>query len=210
MLLDIHPDQFLPAALQAPPERVEPVDGNMPPEDISLICRMVAHFKPRTLFEFGTFLGATTYNLARHSPDDAVVYTLDLPPQTSTTQTSTTAFPLTHNERMYANKAEIGSVYRRTPAAAKITQLTGDSALFDFSRYRGLIDFIVIDASHAYENCLNDSLRAVTMRAAAGVIVWHDYPRWPGVKSALDDLQRSSDLFSSLRHVCGTAVAVLL
>lgn len=205
MLAAIAPAQFIPACVAAAPEGIEPREGNMPPPDIMLICRMVAHLRPRTVFEFGTFLGATTYNIARYAPDDAVVYTLDLPPSAPET-----ALPLNRGERLYVDKPEVGAIYRQTPEARKIVQLIGDSGLYDFSRFAGLMDFILIDASHAYENCMSDSLRALTMRSSKGVIAWHDYSVWPGVTAVLDDLQRSSERFAALRHVQGTGVAVLL
>ena len=205
MLTAIEPAQFIPDSVAVTLENVEPRDGNMPPEDLALICRMVAHLRPRTLFEFGTFLGATTYNMARYAPPDAVVYTLDLPPATRQT-----ALPLDAREWLYVEKPEVGTVYRKTREAGKIIQVFGDSALTDFSRFAGLMDFILIDASHAYENCLSDSLRALTMRSPRGVIAWHDDSLWTGVTAALDDLQRSSERFAALRHVRGTRVAVLL
>src|SRR5215475_5011203 len=34
--------------------------------------------QPRTIFEFGTFLGINTLNLATNMRDDGVIYTLDL------------------------------------------------------------------------------------------------------------------------------------
>lgn len=205
MLPQINPAQFIPANVAVSPLEWDDVNGNMPLNDITFICRWVAHLRPRTVFEIGTFRGVTTYNLAKCAAEDAVVYTLDLPPSFTHT-----AFRLHELEVRFAEKAEIGEVYRRHPESRKIVQLQGDSALFDFSRYAGLIDFVLVDASHTYANCLSDSLRAITLRSSRGVIAWHDYNVWPGVTAALDDLHRSADRFGSLRSVAGTGVAVLL
>src|SRR3954470_18034265 len=41
-----------------------------------LACRHIVG--ARRLFEFGTFLGSTTYSLALNTPDDAEIFTLDL------------------------------------------------------------------------------------------------------------------------------------
>src|SRR3712207_5275930 len=43
---------------------------------LCLICRIL---KPRTIFEIGTFRGYTALHFALNTPDDARVYTLDLP-----------------------------------------------------------------------------------------------------------------------------------
>lgn len=207
MLPPIDPSQLIPPDVQVALDEPFPVrDGNAPREDLSLLCRLVVHFRPRTIFEFGTFCGVTTYYLARYAPDDAIVYTLDLPPGASQTR-----LPLDDREGHFLRERQVGEAFRDKPEARKIVSLSGDSALFDFSRYAGLIDLVLVDASHAYANCLSDSLRALTLRSPRGVIAWHDYgASWPGVTRALDDLHRSNPCCASLRHVPATSLALLL
>jgi predicted O-methyltransferase YrrM len=187
-------------------ERLEMRDGNAPVEDLELLCRLALALRPRTVFEFGTFCGVTTYNLAKHTPDDCTICTLDLP----RSAISTAAFPFFGGEERYAEKDRSGDAFQGTDEAGKIVQYFGDSAVFDFSPWRGVVDLTFVDASHAYLNCLSDSLHAVKMRSDRGVIAWHDYGVWHGVTNALNDLQRSAEPFASLRHVAGTNVAVLL
>ena len=48
-------------------------------------------------------------------------------------------------------------------------------------------DFMFIDASHSYENCLNDTATAFQFVRQGGIITWHDYNGWPGVTKALNE-----------------------
>lgn len=53
--------------------------GNLTVEELSGVALICQWLKPQTLFEFGTYNGRTTLNLALNSPADARVFTLDLP-----------------------------------------------------------------------------------------------------------------------------------
>ena len=69
------------------------------------------------------------------------------------------------------------------------------------------MDFVFVDASHAYEYVLNDSRIALNLlRQGKGIILWHDYNRpewWPGVLKALNRLYTGSPAFSRLRQIEG-------
>ena len=194
-------------ALTAPTTAVilpEPIanDGNVSLLELLVLARLVRELEPRRVFEIGTFDGRTTLALAMNAPDDALVFTLDLPAE------SPTALSIERSERAFVDKPVSGARFIGTHAARKITQLYGDSATFDFSPYRA--ELVFVDASHAYEYVLNDSARALAMLGdSPGVIVWHDYGEWPGVTRALDELARSDSRFAALRWVRGTSLAVL-
>ena len=182
----------------------EPIanDGNVSLLELLVLARLVRELGPRQVFENGTFDGRTTLALATNAPDDARVYTLDLPAESST------ALAIERSERAFVEKPVSGARFIGTDAARKITQLFGDSATFDFSSYHA--ELIFVDGSHAYEYVLNDSTRALGMLGdSRGVIVWHDYGEWPGVTRALDELASSDTRFAGLRWVQGTTLAVL-
>lgn len=178
----------------------ESVDGNVSLLELLVLSRLTRERAPRAIFEIGTFDGRTTLALATNAPAESIVYTLDLPPSVPT------AHALAPAERQFVDKPAPGA--RLTgAAAAKVRQLLGDSATFDFSPYAS--DLIFVDGSHAYEYVLSDSRRALsTLRGGRGIIVWHDYGEWEGVTRALNELRRSPD-FAPLRHVTGTTLAVL-
>ncbi|MEM4725269.1 MAG: hypothetical protein QXP01_09675, partial [Candidatus Hadarchaeum sp.] len=52
--------------------------GNMPIQELIVLCKLARQIKPRVIFEIGTFLGETTLQLAANT--NATVFTLDLPP----------------------------------------------------------------------------------------------------------------------------------
>jgi predicted O-methyltransferase YrrM len=182
------------------------VDGNVTDRELVALCRLVRESGPRTIFEFGTFDGRTTLNLAANSPAGATVFTLDLPAEES----DRSAVPLHSHELRYAMKPESGSRFKGSDLADRIDQLYGDSATIDLSKQAGAIDFVFIDASHVYEYVINDSLKALGMlRDGRGVIVWHDYSRWDGVTRAVNDLRQRHPSFREIRWIEGTTLALL-
>jgi predicted O-methyltransferase YrrM len=178
------------------------VDGNVSLLELLVIARLARERAPATVFEIGTFDGRTTATLAANTPAASRVFTLDLPAGQQT------RFELVSWERAYVDKPTSGERFRHTPHAARIEQLYGDSAVFDFSPYPS--DFVFIDGSHAYPYVRNDSERAMTMlRNGRGVLLWHDYGEWEGVTRALDELQETDPRFAAIRHVEGTTLAIL-
>jgi predicted O-methyltransferase YrrM len=211
------PGVLLPPAtdLTLPPDDIpivvrEPlhVAGNVSPFELIIICKFVRALRPKRLFEIGTFDGRTTLNLAANSPTDAVVYTLDLPQAAL----DATHLPLEAADRQYIDKCTSGSRYVNTDREKQIVQLWGDSATFDFSPYKGNIDFVFVDGSHSYEYVLHDSRSALALlRDGKGLILWHDYgtPWWHGVTRALNELFLQIGVFGRLRRIEGTALACL-
>ena len=190
-----------PATTFALPEPFA-ADGNVTLLELLVLARLVRERQPRTLFEIGTFDGRTTLALAMNAPDDAITYTLDLPPRAST------ALEIEHAERAFVDKPESGARFRGTEAARKIRQLYGDSATFDVTPYSA--EFIFVDGSHAYEYVLSDSVRALALRGdRAGTIVWHDYGEWVGVTRALNELATADSRFAGLTWIEGTTLAIL-
>jgi hypothetical protein len=178
------------------------VDGNVTLFELLCLSRVVAERRPRALFEIGTFDGRTTLNLALNAPDDAHIYTLDLPPATAT------RFELSADDRKYVEKRASGTRFAGTPVASRVQQLFGDSGSFDFSPFRA--NFIFVDGSHTYEYVMSDSEQALQLLGGeSGTIVWHDYGEWPGVTLALNALRAGDSRFAGLRRIAGTSLAML-
>jgi len=191
---------------------IEPsfANGNVTIYELMAIILLVQARQPKSLFEIGTFDGRTTLNLAANSPQEAHVHTLDLP----NTGLEQTRFRLEEIEKKYIDKPVSGSRLLGRPEASKVTQLYGDSATFDFSPYLNQIDFVFVDASHAYQYVLSDSRKALQLlRRGKGAILWHDYNRsdcWPGVTQALDELYSHSPEFSQMKQIEGTSLVCLV
>lgn len=157
------------------------------------ICRAV---RPKRVFEIGTFNGRTTVNLAANCPEDAVIYTLDIPHDHP-------AFAMVSGEERFSLKANAGALYRNSPYAGKVRQLWSDSAEFDPAPLAGQIDLAFIDGSHSYAYVENDTRKTMEMMAPGGVVLWHDYyPQYPDVARYLEASNYK------LYHIEGTSLVV--
>jgi predicted O-methyltransferase YrrM len=184
--------EFVHLTLAHIPDRPEMV---MPLAETLTIAAITQWLQPKRAFEIGTYRGATALAVAMNAPDDAVVFTLDLPPRTKD-----------------GGRAddEIGSAYRGVPTGRKIRQLYGDSTTFDFRPYEGSLDLILIDGNHDERFVSIDTANSLRMLKPSGVIVWDDYlwdrkyPECAGVTRCLDKLSEELDI----ANVAGTRLAV--
>jgi len=199
-------DEAAPPVAPIDVRAAEAVDGNVSELELIGICRIVRAMRPQVVFEFGTFDGRTTLNLAANAPEDARVHTLDLP----RADLSALSSRIEVAERRYVDKDVSGARFLGTPFASRIVQHFGDSATFDYSPLHGTVDLAFVDASHAFEYVVNDSLQALRLLSPeGGIVLWHDYARWDGVTGALNQLRRVDPRFAALRHVAGTTLAML-
>jgi len=165
---------------------------------LAALCRATG---AKTFFEIGTNRGRTAWTVARNNPGLAV-YTLDLP-----SADSTTTLDLNESDRgFFGDEWASGEAFHGTGEAERITALFGDSASFDFSPYRGLIDVMFIDGAHSYSYVSNDTRAALELLSAGGIIAWDDYPTIPGVYRLLDELGPTLD--RPLYHVLGTRLVL--
>jgi predicted O-methyltransferase YrrM len=180
------------------------VKGNVRLSELAVLAKAAANVPPgKQIVEIGTFDGRTTLNLAVNSTSSVAVVTLDLP------KDFTPKFPMNIGEYKLANKPVSGARYRNCAAAwsndaARIAQLLGDSASFDWSSYYGKAGLVFVDGSHTYENVRNDSEVAFRLVAPGGMIIWHDYGVWEEVTRALDEIDLADGL--GLRHIRGTSL----
>lgn len=150
-----------------------------------------------TIFEFGTATGKTTYLFARNAPDHARIATLTLAPD------QVDAYRAGPGDDAWATRTALQEsrfdsfYYSGTEAAAKITQLFGDSKAFDETPYVDACDLVFVDGGHAYSYVRNDTEKALRMVKRGGLVLWHDYRgprRIPGVFRALNELARDYPL----------------
>lgn len=171
-------------------------------ETLSLIALLKAT-KARTVFEFGTFRGQTTWVLAANlqSPGGRV-YTLDLPRELSildgivwTGTDREVAVASIRCERCFSN-----SEYE-----SRITEIFCDSMSFDASPFAGQVQYVFIDGNHHEEYVKKDTQNAMLMLADDGpaCIVWHDYGTYPHLTRYLDTLSNEIPLY----HVAETRLA---
>ncbi len=183
-----------------------PAGGNVSTLELMVIANLAKRAEPPMAFEIGTFDGRTTLNLAANLKVAGKVYTLDLPKA----ELSDTKFELAPGESAFVDKKESGAKFAGTTHAAKITQLYGDSAKFDYSPYEGRMGLVFVDGSHAYEYVLQDSASALRLASENAIILWHDYQQdWPGVIRGLNELRQTDAACASLMRIEGTSLVML-
>ena len=161
--------------------------------------------RAKLLFEFGTYFGSTTLNLALNAPDDARVLTLDLDEDCAREVNQDIAdAPLTKTHLA----SKMAWISWGSPVGDKIAMLTGNSVSFDFSAHKGLIDFVFIDGGHDLQTVRSDTENAFRMTCAEkpACVMWHDYgnTEYPELTGYLDALSRERTLF----HVGDTMLCV--
>lgn len=173
-------------------EDIESKYGSMNLDEIYNIMLLVKQVNPRNIFEFGTFIGVTTLQLALNTKDETNIYTLNL-----SSGENETVFEIGNSdEERNLPKLQPGNRFKNSEKGVKITQLYGDSAVFDFSTYADSMDFILVDASHEYEYVKIDTVNAFSMLKRGGMLVWHDYPNAPGVYKYLNEIAPQIKIFS--------------
>ncbi|MBU2513652.1 class I SAM-dependent methyltransferase [bacterium] len=157
--------------------------------ELANLAYIMQALKPQFIFEIGTFVGRTTRLFANNAPPTSRIFTLDLPPELV--------------------QHKIGEAFQGTPESKRITQLKGDSQVFDFSPFYGKCDFVWVDACHDYKWVQKDSEIAFKLCRTGGWIAWHDYRKtawWSGVTRCVRELHK---IYPKLVHLRGTTIAVL-
>lgn len=165
--------------------------GNLKQSELLLLCALARRLPGRRVFEFGTFDGQTTWHLAANAPEDARVYTLDLPADHAARR-----HPQEDRNVSYTTGIGVGEAFVNSRYSEKIEQIYCDSCRFEPGSLRGTIDLCLVDACHEYEHVRIDTENALAMVRPGGVILWHDYSRWwPGVQRCLDELAARLPVF---------------
>ena len=143
--------------------------------------------KPTSIFEFGTFRGATALNLVHNSDWSTLIYTLDLQelPDVQTEKDLRWATESLSSERYFG------------PENTNIVALRGDSTKTDLSQFYDRVNLVIVDGGHALEVVASDTRKAFSMvnSAAPGAIAWHDYtePAHPHIEEFLRDVSADRD-----------------
>ena len=182
-------------SIELSPKVSFPEGFELPMTEYLCLAGMVCYFKPKVVFEVGTYKGRTTRLFAEMTGPNTRIYTLDLPPKM-----------MTMGGYFSEEKAEqIGEEFSHSPYRSKITQFYGDSRSFDFSPFHRMADFVFVDGNHDYEFVRTDTEHALQMIKPGGTIVWDDcHPIFtPGVVRCLEELS----VARRIRRIAGTRLA---
>jgi len=169
------------------------------------LAALVRRQRPTRVFEIGTFRGVTAITMAANAPADAIVYTLDLPPELTAADVADRYSQTTSGfHRMAAAGVgrDVGRVLPSHTSGCRIEQLFGDSTTMNFEPFYGTIDLFFVDGCHDYEAALGDTRTAWRCLHSGGLLVWHDYP-WTEVQAAI----RAADLGVPVTFIRDTNLA---
>ena len=181
---------------------LEQVDGNTTLEEQVLIVALAKRRCARRVFEFGTFDGKTSANLAANLGAEAEVLTIDLKSELA----KGVSLPIRKKDLKFIHKDRIGA---KSSCSANVIQLYGDTAQFDFTPWYGTRDLVFVDACHEYEYVRNDTEIAFKLSQTCGLIIWHDYGKWVGVTRALNEFHAQDPRCFALRNIAGTTLCFL-
>lgn len=197
------PEDLIPESPDVRVKEASWADGNVSLQELILINQLIRSHRPANVFEMGTFDGRTALNMALNLEEGGKIYTLDLPPE----EIANVLFPIHAGDSKHILKRESGARFKNRPEGAKIRQLYGDTARFDFAPYEGRMDFVFIDAAHSFEYVMNDSKIALRLlQQGKGVILWHDYGTFDGVTKALNTLHSHPGPLNALCRIRGTSL----
>lgn len=155
-------------------EHIPGVGINTAIDELAYLALITRSCEPRNIFEIGTYRGRTALNFALNSPEECVIWTLDLPfDQRELDLERTNSADAAIVEASYT-----GADYKRKDCEWKIRQLYGNSLSFDFSPYVGTMDIVFVDGAHDYEVVRSDTSNAVRMVRPGGFIIWHDFANY--------------------------------
>ena len=157
------------------------------------LAAFVQRVGAKRIFEFGTYKGVSTTQLALNLRDDGMVYTLDLPEDHPA---YTLAIPKAEERQIAAETGK--GILIPQELSHKVTFLRSDSAKFDTTPYLNSMDLVFVDGAHSYEYVKNDTEKGLEMLRPGGIIAWHDCtPSHPDVVKYLKTLNLLPTLVKS-------------
>jgi len=166
------------------------------------LLSILAAENPREVLAIGTFMGHTATKSMAENLNDALIHTVDLPPDFSAQQASP-GEPPKDDFHLIAQRV-VGREFKGQPIERRIRQHFGDTAIIDFHEF-GKPTFFFIDGSHTYEYCKQDSEKCFALCGGVGTFLWHDVDEsHPGVVKFILEWR---SLGRNISRIEGTAVA---
>ena len=175
-------------------------DGGTSLAELATLAAAAQVIKPRRIFEIGTFNGRTSAAFIMNTPANAIVYSLDLPPNVQNGD------GMIESDLDLVKRRRLGAWVYQHHLEDRFRQLQCDSLDFDPLPYRDSIELGFVDGAHARKYVENDTEKMAIMMAPRGLVFWHDYGgrgRFGPLTEYLDQLGRQIRLF----RVLGTTLA---
>jgi Methyltransferase domain len=127
---------------------------------------------PATIFELGTYRGATTLFLFKNISEGAKLYSFDIPNDIGKART------LDRTKLISLKDWSLEDDFCRDffPKSDRVIQVYADLMEVDWEYIRELPkpDFVFVDAYHSYEACLRDTKNIIGWVGDEAMVVWHD------------------------------------
>lgn len=165
-----------------------------------ILCALAKFSEAKKIAEIGTFEGNTALNLAANTAPEALIFTIDMPPDWS----GHLEIKVPDIKVNVTEGSKTGRQFHNTEYAEKIRQVFSDSASLDWNQLPLPLDFVFIDGCHDYAYVQKDTSNALQSLRPGGLIVWHDYGMYEDVSRVVDETGRRI----STRAIRGTRLAV--
>lgn len=127
--------------------------------EIAALSSIAAALKPRTILEFGTYDGCTTWHLLANAAAECRITTIDLPLGTQVIGSTDEALQGTSHRPFLPNDPRVRLV--------EIDSRNWTPDMHD-------VDLCFIDAGHSLECVRSDTEKALPLMRPGGLIAWHD------------------------------------
>src|SRR5205085_8044160 len=130
---------------------------------------LVKAINPKTILEFGTYLGVSALVMASNSSKDCKIVTVDLPDQ-ATVETDS-ALNEIDREHISMSRYRVGEAFLKTPYEDSITQIRTDSMSFRAEEIVRSADLVLVDGGHSFDLVSKDTENAFKVLSPDGVII---------------------------------------
>ena len=165
-----------------------------------ILCAIAKYRNAKKIVEIGTFEGNTALNLAANTPDNALVVTVDMPPDWN----GRMEMKVRELKVNVTEASKIGKQFKNTDCAGKIQQVFSDSASLDWTQLPVPLDLVFIDGCHDYAYVKTDTANALQFLSKGGLIIWHDYGMYEDVSRVVDETGQTIPV----KAIRGTRLAV--
>jgi hypothetical protein len=145
------------------------IRSSISPLECAALAALSHSVTAKRVFEFGTYKGVSTTQLALNIAADGMVFTLDLPEEHPAYR-----LPIPRlDEQEITLESGKGTLVPHD-LLDRVIFLKSDSACFDEKPYHGIMDLVFVDGAHSYEYVKNDTEKGWLMLRSGGILAWHD------------------------------------
>ena len=157
------------------------------PAGYHVLGALAGGLQPRTILEFGTYLGVSTLALALNTPPACRIFTVDLPDDAS--GNSVPELNALDQHHVSTSRHRVGEAFLGASVEKKIVSVRADSMSFQAETVVPSADLVYVDGGHSLPVIEKDTANAFKVLSPEGTIVWDDYFHlYPDVVKFLDAL----------------------